>query len=133
MDVINYFNTNFSIDNLIGSKDNRDILYLKHVVDTLNRKYDYKTPPIEYVVNYVGLGVLNAIEDSAHYKLLLETVPKDTFFLFRKKIAFIKTETANFTLKPMIVGLISTKTVKLMNYSLVETIDNNKFIYIKNE
>ncbi len=133
MDVINYFNTNFSIDNLIGSKDNRDILYLKHVVYTLNRKYDYKTPPIEYVVSYIGLGVLNAIENSGHYKFLLENTPKDTFFLFKKKIAFIKTEIPNFTLKPMIVGLISTTSIKLMNYSLVETINDNKFIYIKNE
>jgi hypothetical protein len=132
MDIINYFETNFSIDNLIGNKDDRNIAYLKHIIETLNSKYDFKIPPIEYVVSYVGLNVLNAIEDSKHYSFLLENTTKDTFFLFRKKMGYTK-GIPNFILKPMIVGIISTKSINLMNYSLVETINNNKFIYIRNE
>jgi len=132
MNIIDYFETNFSINNLIGNKDDSNIAYLKHIIEILNRKYNHKIPPIEYIVSYVGLNVLNAIEDSRHYSFLLENTSKDTFFLFRKKLAFTK-GVPNFILKPTIVGLISTKSIDLINYSLVDTINTNKFIYIRNE
>ena len=133
MNINNYLDSNFAIDNLIGKGMDADKMFMSVFVKNFNQKYDSKLPKIQYVVDFVGFSILNAIEKYSYGEKLINSLPKNTQFFYTKLFHFNKKGGSKFEIKPQLIGFLTKQPVEIDGYYLLSQPTDLKYFYVKNE